>query len=298
MATAVKEKQPTMEVAPVQEKEKHVYEYDVHLDGESAAARVVRMVEEGKRVLEIGAGPGSITRHLSGHRKCKVVALELDETALKKLSAVCDKAYQANLNDPHWPEVISEEAAFDVVVAADVLEHLYDPYTVLKQMRWLLAKNGYVVLSIPHVGHAAIHACLYDEDFEYRDWGLLDRTHIRFFGIKNIERLCEQAGLKIVQAEFVVLPPEQTEFAAAWNNLPQQTRKAIQANPFHQVYQVVLKAVPAETSDPSVILMDQVGRVKMEYRSKTYYRVRGLIKRLIPQRFHTSMYRVSRAIGV
>ena len=43
------------------------------------------------------------------------------------------------------------------------------------------------------------------EDFEYRNWGLLDRTHIRFFGIKNIQALFENAGLKIVHAEFVVL---------------------------------------------------------------------------------------------
>lgn len=58
------------------------------------------------------------------------------------------------------------------------------------QCRFLLRPCAdYGTLSLPHVGHAAIAGCLIDEDFEYRQWGLLDRTHVRFFGIKNVQNL-------------------------------------------------------------------------------------------------------------
>ena len=80
-------------------KQRHKYEYKLDINGPSAPAAVVRMVGEGKRVLEIGAGPGSITRVLKEHSGCRVTAIELDEEAIKKLSPFCEHVYQSDLND-------------------------------------------------------------------------------------------------------------------------------------------------------------------------------------------------------
>ncbi len=77
---------------------------------------------------------------------------------------------------------------FEVIVAADVLEHLYDPWATLRTVRDILDTDGYVVVSLPHIGHNAVIACILQEDFEYQDWGLLDKTHIRFFGIENMQQ--------------------------------------------------------------------------------------------------------------
>jgi 2-polyprenyl-3-methyl-5-hydroxy-6-metoxy-1,4-benzoquinol methylase len=228
----------------MEDQARHNYEYDVDLDGDTAPARVVRMVGQHQRVLEVGAGPGSITRHLQGHGGCTVTAVELDAEAIKVLAPFCDKVYQANLNDPDWPQLLSAEEGFDVVVAADVLEHLYDPWATLELMKRFVNQNGCLVISLPHVGHSAIAACLLQEDFDYRDWGLLDRTHIRFFGIKNIQDLFEKAGLKIIHAEFVVVSPEDTEFSGLWAKLPARVQHALGTNRFGCVYQVVIKAVP------------------------------------------------------
>jgi 2-polyprenyl-3-methyl-5-hydroxy-6-metoxy-1,4-benzoquinol methylase len=227
----------------MEDQARHNYEYDVVLEGDTAPARVVRMVGQGKRVLEVGAGPGSITRHLQGHGGCTITGVELDADAIKLLSPYCDKVYQANLNDPDWPDMLSAEDKYDVVVAADVLEHLYDPWNALQAMQRFVNEDGCLVISLPHVGHSAIAACLLQEDFNYRDWGLLDRTHIRFFGISNMQALFENAGLKIVDAEFVVVPPEETEFSAVWSNLPARVQEALGTNRFGTVYQVVIKAV-------------------------------------------------------
>jgi 2-polyprenyl-3-methyl-5-hydroxy-6-metoxy-1,4-benzoquinol methylase len=228
----------------MKEQARHNYEYDVVLDGDTAPARVVRMVGKNKRVLEVGAGPGSITRHLQGHGGCTITGVELDAEAIKLLSPYCNKVYQANLNDPDWPQLLSEEEGFDVVVAADVLEHLYDPWATLEIMKRFINEDGCLVISLPHVGHSAIAACLLQEDFNYRDWGLLDRTHIRFFGINNIQELFENAGFKIINAEFVVVPPEATEFSGMWEKLPAEVQDALATNRFGSVYQVVIRAVP------------------------------------------------------
>jgi 2-polyprenyl-3-methyl-5-hydroxy-6-metoxy-1,4-benzoquinol methylase len=216
----------------------------------------VRIIGDGKRVLELGSGPGTITRILSNESNCRVTALEIDAEAVKKLAPYCERAYMADLNDPHWPDAIKSEGRFDAVIATDVLEHLYEPLTVLKAMKGFLNETGSIVVSVPHVGHSVIHACLLDEDFEYRDIGLLDRTHIRFFGIRNIQRLFEDAGLKIVHAEFVVREPEHTEFAKRWASTPAEIRNALAKNPFGSVYQVVVKAVPVEAAGDALVLMD------------------------------------------
>ncbi len=234
--------------------ERHKYEYQVDIQGKTAPARVVRMVGENRRVLEIGAGPGSITKLLKEANNCSVVALERDESAIQKLACHCDKVVQADLNDPDWPLLLSHEDPFDVLVCADVLEHVYDPAEVLSGIGRFLGQETSLVVSLPHVGHSAIHACLFVSDFDYRDWGLLDRTHIRFFGLTNIAALFSGAGLKIVEAEFVTCEPEQTEFAAHWNKLPQSLKRELRANPLGLVYQVVVRAVPIESPRAAVDL--------------------------------------------
>jgi hypothetical protein len=114
------------------------------------------------------------------------------------------------------------------------------------------------------VGHHGVVACLLDEDFEYREWGLLDRTHIRFFGIKNMQALFDGAGLHIVDAEVVVRRPERCEFAGHWTRLPLATQHAIeQANPLGCAYQIVIKAAavpPAGgATDLDVLVRDRIG---------------------------------------
>jgi 2-polyprenyl-3-methyl-5-hydroxy-6-metoxy-1,4-benzoquinol methylase len=223
-------------------KQQHRYEYNVDINGSTAAAAVVRMVGKDKRVLEIGAGPGSITRFLHGHNGCHVTAIEIDEEAIKKLSHFCERIYRCDLNDHSWTSVLSRDNKFEVIVAADVLEHLYDPWATLRAIKDVLSVDGCVVVSLPHIGHNAVIACLLQENMEYRDWGLLDKTHIRFFGIQNIQRLFNDAGFKIVEAEFIVLPPEQTELVDYWRHVPADLKQSLARNRFGTVYQIVIKA--------------------------------------------------------
>ncbi len=225
--------------------EKHLYEYAVDPESRTAGAFVVEFVGAGRRVLEVGCGPGSITRVLATARQCRVTGIELDPDAIEKVSPFCEAVIRADLNSPDWPGLVADRAPFDVVVAADVLEHLYDPWETLGRMARLLGPQGFLVISLPHVCHAAVASCLIDGDFQYRDWGLLDRTHIRFFGLANMQTLFVRAGLKIVDYRFVIKPPEETEFAASWARLPASLRRALGSVPHADIYQVVIKAVPS-----------------------------------------------------
>ena len=235
---------------------RHTYEYEIDLNSDTAPSRVLGMVKPGSRVLEIGAGPGSITKRLLGTLNCDVVALEVEATAIEKLREFCPKVYDLDLNDSGWVDFLRKnEGLFDYVIAADVLEHVYDSWVVLGGMKELLNPTGSVILSLPHVGHAAVLGCLVDEDMEYGPWGLLDRTHIRFFGIKNVQSLYASQGMAIEEAQFVVRTPEMTEFTNRWQSLPGDVRAALQRNRYSHVYQVVSRAVPTERAKNRVDLM-------------------------------------------
>ena len=240
----------------MENREKHKYEYAVDTTADTAPARVVRMVGKEQRVLEVGSGPGSITKQLKEVSHCKVTALEIDPVAVELVKPFCEAVHSADLNSADWGLILANDK-FDVVLAADVLEHVYDPLAVLKTMTSLIKPDGRVILSLPHVGHIAIATCLLLEDFEYRDWGLLDKTHIRFFGLKNIQDLLTRAGLSITKAEFVVRHPDETEFASKWALLPTTVQDVLMTSKHGFVYQVVLEARVIEVSTPSLNLFEQ-----------------------------------------
>jgi 2-polyprenyl-3-methyl-5-hydroxy-6-metoxy-1,4-benzoquinol methylase len=235
--------------------QRHNYAYDFDPLSETAPANVVRMVGKNKRVLEIGCGPGSITKVLAQQGNCQITGLELDLEAIKIVTPYCVHVMQTDLNSSDWPNLVNDIEKFDVIVAADVLEHLYDPWKALQLMAPLINANGYIVISLPHVGHAAIISCLINGDFEYRDSGLLDRTHIRFFGLKNIEALFAQANLKIIEAKYIITLPEETEFVASWSKLSSSLQDTLMNCKDSEVYQVVLKAVPINYAGDAIYLV-------------------------------------------
>jgi len=279
--------------------EKHLYEYSVDPASHTAGAFVIDFVGTGRRVLEVGCGPGSITSVLHTKRQCRVTGIELDPNAIEKVTPFCEAVIRADLNSSDWPGLVADKAPFDVVVAADVLEHLQDPRETLGRMARLLSPEGFLIISLPHACHAAVVACLIDGDFQYRDWGLLDRTHVRFFGLANMQTLFISAGLKIVDYRFVIKPPEETEFAASWSRLPASLRQALGCVPHANVYQVVIKAVPSDQLGTALTL-EPPRSTHIAARASWKSRLRtGIARRLAPYpRIKNGLRQVLRVLAI
>ena len=232
---------------------KHRYAHEIDPNGGSAAARLGRMVEAGQRDFELGTGPGTVTRIL--HSKgCKVTGVEMDPESLAMCAPFCERTLQANLEDPQWHQSLAGEK-FDVVLCADVLEHLRDSQPLLSLLPQFLNETGCVLISLPNASHLSVVASLMAGRFPYQTKGLLDKTHLRFFGREDIETLLTDCGLVWQRWETVQLDPSEAELSHFWHNL----------EPFDQdflrikcedglVYQHVLRAYPTHVKGKPIEL--------------------------------------------
>ena len=94
-------------------------------------------------------------------------------------------------------------ASFDTVIFADVLEHLIDPWRVLRETTALLSPGGCVIASIPNIQHHRVLRGLMNGRWQYRDRGITDRGHLRFFTLQTIRELFASAGLDVVHVDRV-----------------------------------------------------------------------------------------------
>lgn len=165
----------------------------------SAHMRMVRLVGNGKRVLEVGCGSGFVSEQLK-RNGCTVTGIELDPERAAMAKKFCSKILIGNVEEM---ALDFPKESFDVILFGDVLEHLFGPEAVLRKVRPFLAEGGLLVASIPNVANWKIRLLLLKGSFDYTDWGILDRTHMRFFTRKSAKSLIEKAGFDIVAEEFV-----------------------------------------------------------------------------------------------
>ena len=247
---------------------KHRYAHEIDPNGGSAAARLARLVQPGQKVLELGTGPGTVTRIL--HSKgCKVTGVEMDPETLAMCQPFCEKTLQANLEDPHWYESLQNEK-FDVVLCADVLEHLRDPRPLLSLLPSFLNDQGFVLMSLPNASHLTVVASLMAGRFPYQSKGLLDNTHLRFFGREDIDALLRECGLLWQKWETVQVDPSQAELQSFWNRLEAQDQAYLRERCADGlVYQHVVKAYPTSSSGQMVKLMQDLADAKASLEVQT-----------------------------
>lgn len=222
------------------------YAYQINPEEDfTTAARILRLVGTGKRVLELGAASGSMTRAFKERNQCTVVGVEIDAAAAESARPYCERLIVGDIDTLDWAAEFGDER-FDVVVAADVLEHLVDPWRCLEQTRARLTPAGYLVLSIPNVGFSGLLGAICAGEFPYQDKGLLDSTHLRFFTSHELEIALVASGYLPDEWERVELGAVDSEFSGHWQTLPEAVKAALAMNPEANTYQFVVRAFPAD----------------------------------------------------
>lgn len=165
----------------------------------------------GTEVLEIGSATGYATKYMIEKLQCTVSCIEKSATMAEQCKPYAKKTIIADLETDNW-EAALENDRFDYIMFADVLEHLKNPAEVIRRVKPFIKNTGYILTSIPNIGHTSIIIGLRSGIFDYRETGLLDNTHIHFMTRRSIHAIFNTNGLYCVAEESKMARPCDTEF--------------------------------------------------------------------------------------
>lgn len=219
------------------------------LDDNSSLKKMLRLIGDNKRVIDFGCATGYFARLLC-NRGCEVIGVEVNPKAAKIAEKYCQEVIVADLDFVCLSEICSEKLLsnkFDVAVFGDVLEHLRNPWKVLTETRSLLKPQGFVIASIPNIAHGAIRLALLQGNFEYKQLGILDNTHLRFFTHKTIKQLFEDSGYLIdviEQTKLGIYSHSELIPAIEKNNFDTNITQEVEQDEYADTLQFIVRGYP------------------------------------------------------
>lgn len=178
---------------------KHLYAEKPQAYYQSARKEILPLLPPGRMtILDLGCGEGATLAWLKGIDRCaEGVGIELSESSALQAREIVDRVFVADIERD---EVAFPADYFDCILCLDVLEHLQDPWCVLRKLTGWLKANGTLVASIPNVRYRSVVLDLaLRGKFDYTDTGIMDRTHLRFFTRSSAVALLQSAGLTVAE---------------------------------------------------------------------------------------------------
>lgn len=166
--------------------------------GHNPRSEVAKFVPHDVRsVLEVGCGSGGF-----GGTLREILGADARLVGIDAVESQIEIARQHSAFDEviagYFPEAFAERnERFDLIVFNDVLEHIFDPWSVVDQCREFLTPGGRILATIPNIQYAPQLVQLARGRWDYTDWGLLDRTHVRFFTRATMTEMFVDAGYEI-----------------------------------------------------------------------------------------------------
>lgn len=173
--------------------------------------QIAQLIPDGVAVLDVGAGNGVLGRLLQFlGRHVTIDAIEPDPVARAAAQAHYRSMFEGTVED-FVKASGNNGGRYDLIVMADVIEHIANPAPMLEQIKALLVPGGRIVMSTPNVAFASVRIALFNGSFDYVESGILERTHLRFFTLKSLYSLFASVGLYPQAQYHCVRDPLHTE---------------------------------------------------------------------------------------
>jgi 2-polyprenyl-3-methyl-5-hydroxy-6-metoxy-1,4-benzoquinol methylase len=153
------------------------------------------------KILEVGAAYGETLYYLKQNGiAAEAVGVDIfEDTKNKQNYKPLDRFIFGDIEKIELPEY---NQYFDLILLPDVLEHLFEPKSVLETLKKYLKEDGKIIISMPNIRYySALYKIVFKGDFRYEESGIFDYTHVRFYCRKNIQELLETAGYKVLKQE-------------------------------------------------------------------------------------------------
>ena len=219
------------------------YNFAMEITPGSILEKIMSRIQPGSRVLEFGCAEGRMTAYMKNELHCHVCVIELDPDSCQVAAEWAEKHFCGNLDEDGWYQFYQNDT-FDYLLFADVLEHLRYPEIVLSKARSLLTDNGEALISIPNIAHHDIVVNLINNRFEYTPIGLLDDTHIHFWGEHDLLKLADQCGYSVKILDGVCVDAYCTEQPLE-RSIDPRLDELLNHRPNNTVYQFFVALVKA-----------------------------------------------------
>lgn len=212
------------------------YDFELSLDESTSLGKIINKIKDNTSVLEFGPGNGRMTKYLSRVKGCKVSIIEFDQVLFDEVSSFAYDGLRDDIEDYQWVDYYKGKK-FDYIVFADVLEHLRNPRAVLEKAKEFLSSEGKVLITFPNLAHNAVLIDLFNNKFEYSEYGILDKTHCIFFTQKSFYKLFKDIGLYIEEEDYTYSQVGQMDIDNTYDDLPTEIQYAFRQRDFGEVYQ-------------------------------------------------------------
>jgi methionine biosynthesis protein MetW len=197
------------------------------------------------RILDVGCGTGSLTNVVTGGKNNEVLGIEPDKLRAEVANSRGVDVFCGILSE----EYFNGRELFDVVMFADVLEHVADPAALLRLASKGLKPDGFVLISVPNVAHWSMRLHMLRGRFDYTEIGIRDATHLRWFTLKTVKNLLHSQKFEVLAYKPTAGTWMPEYGAIPWKWLPLRTRRRVVATLAHVIptlfaCQHVLKARP------------------------------------------------------
>lgn len=218
------------------------YQRKIQSGGVDSLSIVAGEITPGSLVLDVGFGAGALGEYLAREKNCIVDGVDKFNYANEHIKKVYRETFYLDLENPDWVTHLNGKN-YDFIVLADVLEHLSEPDAMLKSVAQLLNPRGKVLLSVPNVSHIGVVSSLLNGRFEYKEEGLLDKTHIKFFTRSSLQHMLERNGYEISYLYPLRKKLSDSEFREYYLDMqPPSVVRSLLSQPDALTYQFIVTA--------------------------------------------------------
>jgi O-antigen biosynthesis protein len=235
--------QETESISPVIY-ERQLYDRVADGDAEDSIGKIFRRIPVGSRILDIGVGCGVLGKIVQERQIGEIDGIDSDPGMLHRSRPYYRDLFQADLDAVSAKKIVGERK-YDVIVLADVIEHLRLPARTVAFLAEVLEPHGKLLFSVPNITYVGVICELASGHFRYRPEGLLDSTHLRFFSFDSLSSLITDSGLVISHYDRVEMPLTSSEFKEL-NPTDYVNLEQVKKNPHWLTYQFILEATATE----------------------------------------------------
>ena len=172
-------------------------------------AWLLPFVEEGPNVvMDLGCGSGRVGRRLLAEKRAvEMHGAEIFPGAAEEAAKIYKKVHVGDVEQIAW----EYKTCFDYVICGDLLEHLKDPYEMVRRIFSWLKPGGRILVCVPNIRNfRVLKSLVFRGEWKYVDSGILDQTHLRFFTRRSCARMLTEAGFQVYHYHMVVYGPKKT----------------------------------------------------------------------------------------